>query len=752
MENDQPKLSYSAARKRVRLEFSISYCLAHETPPTDLLDRAKAKMEEEKSKNAIDFYFVYDQMLASVWASIRAIQPENEVVGFDIAAGGKIFKGVDITKSEQEGIAYSLTLVAPPSDTNAWEYEDFELCIDHLCLSSGINKGGHPAQLEGAFFRARVGTTCQSLAISSVDTLKFSDRPYKLVANKARREVILIICDPLSLRSTDLAKEILTASAEGLRKLKESSGVAYEFRRESLVRKLQKAMKGPQKWGIGMPVVCLVGQGPAGSDEAATPAEPKKASYPGAGLLKIRVTEDKMSGVVDRFDQVTAKKMSFQATRNWLLAELRRQNIKYGVTEPTIEKTLQAIAAGESIDGWEIAIGQTGTAAQKPYLYESYRDIKSVASSSGAVDLRESTTKMFVNPGELVAELKYHIPKVTGKTVFGETMEPGDSETAEITVSDGIEEREPGKYYALVAGIPQVEAALVGVSPRYVHKGDVNLKTGNIRFEGSVVIEGSIDNGATVETAGDLEVTGSVGFAFIRVGGDMNVQGGIVTTEKGRVYARQNIKASFIENSRLCCGGNLNVNKSILNSEAIVGGNIEVNVKDGLLAGGSYSCSLDMKAGRLGFPQGNMTVCNVGVDWKLERSLKIRETRYARFSKVASDDRMALRELVRKKKTQMTAKHQQMIDLLQIKIQRVKVVLTKLEKRLEESKEHRMWNKDSTIKVYGLLASNVDITVGEIKIPVKTDVAGVVLATVRRKGSFISALEEGNSEEESKAS
>ena len=89
---DQVKMSYVAALTRVRCELTRAACLKSETPPADLIARAKAKLESVKAAGEIAFYFLYETRLHEAWKAMRA-EPESE--------GDR--KVVTILKSHQPG-------------------------------------------------------------------------------------------------------------------------------------------------------------------------------------------------------------------------------------------------------------------------------------------------------------------------------------------------------------------------------------------------------------------------------------------------------------------------------------------------------------------------------------------------------------------------------------------------------------------------------------------------------------------------
>ena len=154
------------------------------------------------------------------------------------------------------------------------------------------------------------------------------------------------------------------------------------------------------------------------------------------------------------------------------------------------------------------------------------------------IDMREAQSRHIVDPGDVVAEVRYE-DGVTGVDVFGNTLYANhDDDTLKIKPGNNIEKDSLGRFIATIHGMPKVQQRTVEVSPTLVHKGDVNLSSGNLEFEGSAEIRGNIESGANVVVSENLIVTGTIGQASVRCGGNLIVKGGVVSTERGLIQVR----------------------------------------------------------------------------------------------------------------------------------------------------------------------------------------------------------------------
>src|SRR5690606_27653982 len=110
--------------------------------------------------------------------------------------------------------------------------------------------------------------------------------------------------------------------------------------------------------------------------------------------------------------------------------------------------------------------------------------------------------------------------------------------------------------------------------PVYEVSGDLDMKTGNIDFVGNVVIRGNVPNGFEIKAKGDIHVYGTVESAFLYSEGSIFVNAGIVGQGNGKIYAKNNLHTTFINQGNIEVENDVHVSQSILHSTVIAGGSI----------------------------------------------------------------------------------------------------------------------------------------------------------------------------------
>lgn len=144
--------------------------------------------------------------------------------------------------------------------------------------------------------------------------------------------------------------------------------------------------------------------------------------------------------------------------------------------------------------------------------------------------------------------------------------------------------------------------------------GDVDFNTGNVIFDGCVIIHGTICDGFYVEAENDIEVNGELGLgnikAIISRKGSIFVKGGILSKSGSKLEAAQNIYVKFVENVSLTCGGTAHIgfysSNSIIRAKEVV-----VDSLNGKILGGSIQALTRVVSPVIGSDIGKRVVIEV---------------------------------------------------------------------------------------------------------------------------------------------
>jgi hypothetical protein len=701
-------------------------------------------METVLMAEEVTHFDVFEERLKQVWTAFRKAEglPETFKISMTLASGVVDLQGINVTKVPGDKAGLTVSIEAPGSTVSAWKYEWFKAWIVKKARDFGITEPLNNAQIYSAYIRAATGETISNYQIGAVPAADGqADRPFSVVASKQRKEIYVVIRrarDLLNKQSRDSLLQLVNQAV-----VKMSDGrLKYNAQKKDFITALQGVLEGPEVVGENLPAVLLA------AHAAEQPAKPAGQEIM-PGHIYFTVSEDRMEASVAGFDMSWYGDPSFDISMAWIQSELKRCPIRAKVDEESFKKISDMIAGQEDLNGVPVCYGILPEGGREPYIFQSYKEMSSrmpVETQDGSIDLRDLQQRQIVKEGQLIAELRYKKPPQNGVDVYGSEVEPKENDDLIIHVGEGVLQK-GRRFYATYDGVPTIENETISLSKSMVFNGDVNLRSGNIRFDGPVEIKGSVDNGATVETTGDLVIHGTIRGAFIKAGSNITVYSGIVTGNQGSVYAGGDIQAEFVENSNITCRGSLRVGKALLNCRVVSNGSIELRAKDGVLAGGKLICRERVRAGNLGFKRGAVTELVVGIDWRVARRIEIRRARLANLEKASQDYRQNLRELVQKSKNQMTAKHKQMKDELQAKLVKVRPIIERMEKYIQELTAQLSFNPEAKILVSDQLVANVKIQLCGQAITVPNDVASVGVVPKRRRGSYIVPLEEVEAEE-----
>lgn len=213
--------------------------------------------------------------------------------------------------------------------------------------------------------------------------------------------------------------------------------------------------------------------------------------------------------------------------------ELQKAGIKFGIKEQII-----TVFSVDPTREWTvIAEGVAPVPGRDGYI-EVFFDKEQVLAhdiESDMVDFRETSTIVSVEAGAQLVEAHQPVPGAGGIAVTGRSIAPPQPKEIKLQAGKGVTISDDGrKAYALVNGRPWIKEAgltkIVHCEPVYVHTGDVDIKTGNLRFKGDVRISGNIFEAMEVDITGNVEIQGLVTMARVVSGGRIIVYGNVISS------------------------------------------------------------------------------------------------------------------------------------------------------------------------------------------------------------------------------
>ena len=231
----------------------------------------------------------------------------------------------------------------------------------------------------------------------------------------------------------------------------------------------------------------------------------------------------------------------------------------------------------------------------------------------GRVDYRSLDLYEPVTEGNLLVTRIAATEGEPGITVKGRTIKqkPGK----EVNLPKGknvIINDEKTEMRAKCSGMVDFLNKSINVSSVYKINGDCDLSVGNIDFDGSVSISGSVRSGHTIKASGGITVGGAVEAATLIAGGNVEVKGGMQGADKGRIEAGGSITIMFIERGTAIADGSIKLDVSI-HSTLEAGGTITAKGRRGAIIGGRAGAAGNVTANFLGTVSRTQTEVEVGM-------------------------------------------------------------------------------------------------------------------------------------------
>lgn len=348
------------------------------------------------------------------------------------------------------------------------------------------------------------------------------------------------------------------------------------------------------------------------------------------GEFRIEISTDLMSVHLILFPPQGGKPVA----KADVLALLAQRGVVSGILEENIETAIQCGSA-EGIDiakGRHPVHGEDGTLN---LLAPQASDRKPALSEGGIANFRELGGVAIVKPGEPLMRRSPPTNGVPGVNVLGHIVPPKAGKAAMFAPRlDGaaIAADDPDLLTAAIAGQPVLVNNGVQVDP-VITLDNADISTGNVHFDGTVVIRNDIQAGMIIEATGDIQVNGTVEAATLHAGGNIRVSGGVIGRHEGQkngasaissVRCGGSFHARFVQNARIEAEDSIYVDEAAMQSELLATRQIIIgkeNSQKGHLIGGKATATLLVKAQSLGSPNHVKTLVEVGVNPHLHAEL-----------------------------------------------------------------------------------------------------------------------------------
>jgi uncharacterized protein (DUF342 family) len=215
-------------------------------------------------------------------------------------------------------------------------------------------------------------------------------------------------------------------------------------------------------------------------------------------------------------------------TESEIKGELLKQNIKYGILMMNIIKC----AGTDGISQLLIAKGKETIHGIDDMLEIKYNQVDNKKdqdeNSSQVIDYKAIGSVEGVKKGQVLAILYPGKDGEDGIDVAGKTIKAKNAKKIVLSVGEGCELIDNYTVVATSEGRPSSRSNTFFVYKNYELNGDVEIKTGNIKFVGDIVITGSVNEGMKVQAGNCILIKQNVTDAEITANGDVVIKGNVI--------------------------------------------------------------------------------------------------------------------------------------------------------------------------------------------------------------------------------
>lgn len=443
----------------------------------------------------------------------------------------------------------------------------------------------------------------------------------------------------------------------------------------------------------------------------------------------VKIVDNKMRATM-AFTRPVNKGSVF--TREDIMKILNDSNVKAGIDETEIND----IVENRQYDyEYQVAFGKESKEGKDGYIKYNFdtnkRTLKPVLLEDGTVDYFNLNLYQQAKSGDVLAEKVDPVAGENGYDVTGNPIQAKIGKIAGNLPNGKNVQVSPDGIYTIATCDGQIEyrGGKININEVLTLK-EVNNSTGNIEYNGSVVVEGNVFSGFSVIAKGNIEIFGICEGAHIESQADIFLHAGVMGHEKAEIIAEGDITAKFIDSATVSAGGSIATN-SVMHSDVDCVKNLVCSGKNGLLVGGRICVGEKIEASIIGAPMATVTILEVGsTPSRLASFRALEESLTDTIDNIFKTDQMikvlkaSQNELTPEKKNLLLKSYHTKIHLIEKK--------TKTEQQLAEIYP-TLQNDNGMIIASKILYSGCKILIGGSKMTISEDYRSVKVRKIDEK-------------------
>jgi uncharacterized protein (DUF342 family) len=343
--------------------------------------------------------------------------------------------------------------------------------------------------------------------------------------------------------------------------------------------------------------------------------------------------------------------------------------------------------------------------------------------NDGGVDLKVLDLMECIKPGVLIMKKIPATCGTPGISVFGDFVPAKPGEDLTLPAGENTEISGDGlRLLAKTGGYLYRSGDGIHVRQLFHVKGNVDYSTGNVDYEGDVLVSGNVVSGFSVKAGGSICIQGETEAAEIISKGDIEFRGGVFGSDKAKITCGGSIRGEFIQDAVISAAKNLVVRKHLLRLKAEIGGDVVVeDRKNGVIVGGVINCRGSVHSAELGNATQVATVISLPakvaetVTAKITQAKKKRHDLSEMYACVKGQLQVKS-QLLTKLRSQRTQEQKAQIEALLEKFYFIKQQLDQFDQAIAALESRALKETDyGKVYVYGAVHANTTLAFGTVE-------------------------------------
>jgi|GEM_PF-1134051 len=194
-------------------------------------------------------------------------------------------------------------------------------------------------------------------------------------------------------------------------------------------------------------------------------------------------------------------------------------------------------------------------------------DAKPIKLLDGRVDFKNIQSIQQISQGDLIAVKIPLQPGKSGQDIFGHPLPPAPGVDRDLPAGLNTNvDLEGRQLFAAKSGYLYRHEGTICVGELFCIAGDVNFKTGNIKYSGDVIINGSVLSGFSLDVMGSIHIAGSVEASTINSRtGSICIEKGVFGKDVALLSAHGPISLSRIQDTKVESENEISISHSMRN-------------------------------------------------------------------------------------------------------------------------------------------------------------------------------------------